>query len=70
MSKARRAAKIVRRIAHDSRFRTCVASRATHGRNGYLVWIAVNEAWSVVDRMLHIGRREGDASGIGEVIAE
>jgi len=43
---------------------------ATHVRNGCLVWIAVDEPWSVVDRMLHVGRREGDASGIGEVIAE
>ena len=43
---------------------------ATHVRNGCLVWIAVDEPWSVVDRMLYVGRREGDASGIGEVIAE
>ena len=57
-------------IAHDSPVSN-LRSSVFDARSERLPGLdSVNEPWSVVDRMLHVGRREGDARGISEVIAE
>jgi hypothetical protein len=66
-----RAAKIVTTIVRDSPVRN-LRSSVCDARSEQLPGLDSRQQspGAFVDRGLHVGRREGDARGIGEVIAE